>query len=159
MMSSLLKIGAIAALLCGCGQVKQSFLSVAAASATKDGFQSLRNDANEPSRLTPSVSGQWKPWFSDCYLFAQRARPELVCRRIGGHAAQPEATQLLQYVRSSLPSGFRENKCGLSFGVAGAYCTSWDTLKPRSALVILSGLPGDGGLFVHVLSIYAPPRV
>jgi hypothetical protein len=149
---------AAAALLVGCGQANQNFVAVAVASAASDDFQALRDDAAEPSRLTHDIQGQWKPWFSDCYLFAQRPRPRLVCERTGGRTAQPEATRLLQYVRSSLPVEYRENKCNLGFDIPGTYCMAWSTRKRQSPLVSLWAVPGDGGYYHHTLIIYAPPR-
>ena len=96
--------------------------------------------------------------FSDCYLFAERARPQVVCKRTGGRAAQPEAMQFLQYVRSSLPVEYREKKCDAGFHIPGTYCTTWSTGKRRSPLILLTALPGDGGHYYHVLQIYGPPR-
>jgi hypothetical protein len=153
-----LSAGAAAALLASCGRANQDFVAVAVASATSDDFQALRDDAAEPSRLAHRIQDHWKPWFSDCYLFAQRPRPQLVCKRTGGRTAEPEATRLLQYVRSSLPVEYREKKCDLGFRMPGTYCTAWSTGKRQSTLVVLTALPGDGGYYHHDLSIYAPPK-
>ena len=151
-------MGAASALLAGCGAANQNFVTVAVDSAARDDFQALRDDSAEPSRLAHGVRGQWKPWFSDCYLFAQRPRPQLVCNRIGGRTAQPEATQLLKYVRSSLPVEYREKRCDLGFHISRSYCTEWSTRKRRSPLILLTALPGDGGYYHHHLQIYAPTR-
>ena len=154
---SALAMGAALVLLAGCGAVNQDFVTIVV-SAARDDFQAVRDDTAEPSRLAHRIWGQWKPWFSDCYLFAQRPRPQLVCTRTGGRTAQPEATQLLQYVRSSLPVEYREKKCDLGFHISGAYCTEWSTGKRQSPLILLTALPGDGGYYHHHLQIYAPTR-
>lgn len=153
-----LTISIAAGLPMGCGSSHQNFVTFAVESANKDGFQDIRDDSNQPSRMLPSIQGEWNPWFSACYLFAQRTRPQLVCKRSGGRKDEPEATQLLQYVRSSLPVGYREKKCDLGFP-GQTHCTAWSAEKRRSPLILLTALPGDGGNYQHTLQIYAPPRL